>query len=135
MTSLLSNESTAPKCCYCKQPHPSTTCKTVIDVVQRKQILKKAGRCFVCLKWYHMSHECHSSLRCFVCNGRHYVIICTKGATTVRPVIPTEYSPTDQHQLSVQPSMTAATTPPTTSSVNCVNAKILVLLQTAMTYE
>ena len=39
-----------PKCCYCRKGHPSLKCTTVTDTSQRKVILKKTGRCFVCLK-------------------------------------------------------------------------------------
>jgi len=43
---LLSNE-LVPKCSYCQQQHSSISCRTVTDPTERKQILRKAGRCFV----------------------------------------------------------------------------------------
>ena len=55
VTSIASSDSCTPRCCYCKQSHSSTSCRTVTDVAQRKQILKKTGRCYVCFKRYHMS--------------------------------------------------------------------------------
>ena len=33
-TSLVSSDSCTPRCCYCKQSHPSTSCRTVTDVAQ-----------------------------------------------------------------------------------------------------
>ena len=44
---LLSSDSLVAKCSYCRHQHPSVSCKTVIDPAERKQILRKAGRCFV----------------------------------------------------------------------------------------
>ena len=34
---------------FCKGKHPSRDCQTVPDVLARKELLKKYGRCFVCL--------------------------------------------------------------------------------------
>ena len=44
-----------PKCSYCRQSHSSSSCTVVTDVAQRKGILKRAGRCFVCLRRHHLS--------------------------------------------------------------------------------
>lgn len=77
-----------PSCCFCHQPHPSSGCQTVLDIGERKQILKRSGRCFICLKKYHISKECRSATRCRKCRGRHHVSICTKDSSeTTRPAI------------------------------------------------
>ena len=65
-------------CVYCDQSHPSASCTTVSDIETHKQQLKKAGRCFICLKQFHLGHNCHSTLRCSKCNGQHHVSICQK---------------------------------------------------------
>jgi len=44
-----------PSCCYCSKSHKSVNCQTVVQVSARKQILKKANRCFICLKRGHLS--------------------------------------------------------------------------------
>jgi len=49
-TAALLAADSQPKCCYCRQGHPSSKCTTVSDASQRKAILKRTGRCFVCLK-------------------------------------------------------------------------------------
>lgn len=49
-SSLLTSGSGAPKCSYCRQSHTSSTCRTVTDVSERRQILRRTGRCFVCLR-------------------------------------------------------------------------------------
>ena len=66
-SSLLANGSGSPKCSYCHQPHSSSTCRTVTNVLERKQILRRTGRCFVCLQKNHMSGECHSMAKCNKC--------------------------------------------------------------------
>ena len=49
-SSLLTSGSRAPKCSCCHQSHTSSTCRTVTDASERKQILRRTGRCFVCLR-------------------------------------------------------------------------------------
>ena len=66
---LLSSElSTA--CVYCGQSHSS--------VDTRRQILMKAGRCFLCLKKFHKSRDCRSGAKCSTCQGRHHSSVCNK---------------------------------------------------------
>ena len=65
-------------CSYCDQGHSSSSCTTVTDIESRKQILKKSGRCFNCLRRHHMSRDCRSATRCQHCNGRHHTSICQK---------------------------------------------------------
>ena len=54
----------------------SVSCPKVTGVEARKEILRKSGRCFVCLRRNHISRNCRSSLKCNTCNGRHHVSIC-----------------------------------------------------------
>ena len=65
-------------CCYCSQAHSSDVCTNVTDGEARKKILKKSGRCFVCLKRGHISKECRSKYKCSKCGNRHHVSICSK---------------------------------------------------------
>ena len=76
---LVSSTSTSPKCSYCRQPHTSNSCRPVVDTAERKQILRRPGRCFICLRKNHTSHECRSTIMCSKCNGRHHVSICGEG--------------------------------------------------------
>ena len=50
----------------------------------RKQILKKKGKCFLCLKSGHLSRSCQSSVKCFKCQGAHHVSICNNSEQTQR---------------------------------------------------
>ena len=63
-------------CVYCGQGHPSSSCNAVTDVAARKEVLRKAGRCYVCLRKHHISRECRLNLSCRRCRGRHHVTIC-----------------------------------------------------------
>ena len=76
--SALLSSSGSP-CSFCGQPHFSANCETVADVLERKQLLSKNGRCFACLRKGHMSKDCRSSKNCHGCGGRHHASICPKG--------------------------------------------------------
>ena len=65
-------------CCYCNQSHPPTKCSIITSVEDRKQSLRKSGRCFLCLRRGHLSHECRSQGRCHSCNGHNHTSICNK---------------------------------------------------------
>ena len=95
-TTLLSSSLTMPKCSYCRLNHPSVSCKTVVDVAARRQILRKTGRCFVCLRKNHMSRECHSNNKCSSCGGRHHTSICSRSPAS--NAITVDNQPMNQRQ-------------------------------------
>ena len=47
------------------------------SIVARKEILKRAGQCFVCLKRNHISKNCSSKMKCLKCGRQHHISICT----------------------------------------------------------
>ncbi|XP_068758056.1 uncharacterized protein [Montipora capricornis] len=75
-TSALFTKHSGPTCTYCKQNHPSNSCKMVTNPAARKNILMKQGRCFVCLRKDHLSKNCPSKHECFKCKGKHHISIC-----------------------------------------------------------
>ena len=77
---LLSGNSPA-NCCYCQQQHAAEACTTVKGIEDRKQILRKSGRCFTCLRRGHISRECRSRSKCRKCSARHYVSVCIQVST------------------------------------------------------
>ena len=70
------NTTPSPLCAFCDQPHFSIHCRVVTDHENRKQLLLKAGRCFICLKKGHFNRDCRSSRGCYNCDGRHHSSIC-----------------------------------------------------------
>ncbi|CAB4017874.1 E3 ubiquitin- ligase DZIP3, partial [Paramuricea clavata] len=69
-----------PRCLYCLQEHLSQNCKKIQDAGERKQILRKYGRCFICLKRGHISSNCLNTSKCNACSKRHHSSICESHA-------------------------------------------------------
>ena len=133
-------------CCYYQQHHPSGTCTTVTQVDARKQILKRSGCCFCCLKRGHLGRDCRSTVRCSVCNGHHHRSICTKGQPQCRrpsngATNTANHTPgtTNSNQsesgrsntTALNPEATTFATVPPTSTSLYVSANKSVFLQTA----
>ena len=134
-TAMVSSTTTL-RCCYCGQPHLSTMCESITGPEERKGILMKSGRCFVCLKRYHRSRDCRSSMKCLNCNGRHHVSICTRvGGGNTRAGMTERNSSASTHSgTSNQPSTPPKPVSPVPSvAVHYVGAKVPVLLQIART--
>lgn len=126
-----------PKCCYCRQNHPSVSCKTVTDVAQRIAILKKSGRCFVCLKRHHLSRDCKSSISCYFCNGRHHASVCKchdSSSQSAGDSANHSAQPHTSNNFMIQPPVSSGHTTTTTAGFYCINGDIPVLLQTVQAY-
>ena len=76
---LFTRGASGVSCTYCQQAHSSNSCQVVSHPNACKQVLQKAGRCFVCLRRGHISRECRSQGRCPKCGGKHHGSICSKG--------------------------------------------------------
>jgi hypothetical protein len=61
------------RCAFCQKPHYSASCEDVCDVNKRKEILKRDGRCFVCLRKGHITKQCDK--RCRKSQGLHHQLI------------------------------------------------------------
>ncbi len=77
-----------PHCCYCNGPG---RCSRVAKMEERKQILMKTGRCFVCLR---KGHLCRSKQRCNVCGGKHHFSQTESATTGLNPASPPFQPPT-----------------------------------------
>ena len=138
-----------PACCYCQQGHPARDCRVVTQPEARKQILRKSGRCFVCLRTGHMSRECRSKLKCNKCSRRHHMSICsgesvgtrgssnrTSGAGTAQGV-PAASGRRAQNQEAgaggTGLNVNASAFPPQNTASLYVTSNQTVLLQTAWT--
>ena len=90
----------------------------------------RSGRCFICLKKYHISKECRSAIRCRNCGGRHHTSICMKNlAETIKPATqPSTVSQGANPTKSLNPQ--ANTFSSTTTSSMYAGTSSGVLLQT-----
>ena len=144
-TALTSSDAT-PRCAYCGQAHSSNSCSSVTDPAERKKLLMKSGRCFACLRRYHMQRDCRSAMRCPNCGGRHHVSICMKGQPRSARGSNSQTGSSDHSSALPTPSAGPSAPLPAnaqstsrhqranglpTSSMHYVDAKVPVLLQTA----
>ena len=134
---LLSSGS-QPACCYCNDhSHKSINCTSVTKAEARQQILKKTGRCFVCLRKGHLSRQCRSTSNCRLCKGRHHTSICSKPTNNPNQVTNVSTAVTStQSNLTISttpalnPQAPAFVSPPTSTSLYLACSRA-VLLQTA----
>ena len=63
-------------CYFCQKEHFSISCTEITDPQKRQEILKKARRCFKCMKLGHSSRDCDK--KCRKCEGNHHQAICFK---------------------------------------------------------
>ena len=71
-------EERARKCPFClSDDHSADECNTVKDPKDRKSVLFKYGRCFICLNSGHKAFKCRSRINCKLCKGKHHISICS----------------------------------------------------------
>ena len=84
-------------CMFCDATtHPSF--KYSLKTKERKEAMRRGGRCFICTKRGHRAYECNENRKCIQCNGEHHVFICE--ATGATP------PSTEQRQTSRSTSLT-----------------------------
>ena len=106
-------------CVFCGEDHYSASCERISEISGRKDIIKRDGRCFVCLAKGHRAAQCRSNKRCRKCNKRHHQSIC-------------ESSP--QTPEARQPPQTSENTNGNNALTSTTRNKKMVLLQTARTF-
>ena len=75
------------KCVFCLEEHSSENCQTVKGQEERKNILLKHTRCFLCLGGGHRYFQCRSKLTGANCKGKHHVSICRgNGCVPAAPI-------------------------------------------------
>ena len=67
------------RCAFCLKFHEEIDCQNVKDFSERKNIVKKYGRCFICLAKGHLSFKCRRNMSCSICKGRHHSALCEQG--------------------------------------------------------
>ena len=120
-----------PYCSYCAKQHTSASCPIVTDIAARRAILRRKGKCFLCLRSGHIIKHCDSQYKCQRCGGHHNVSICEKN--TFKPPVPgdkiSQQHESTGNQQSNQPKTAQGTQ--TESSTYYVESNTAVLLQTA----
>ena len=136
-TSLMSGADV--HCCYCNRPHAPSDCNAVTQVEARRQILRRGGRCYICLRRGHLNRDCRSRMRCPTCKGRHHLSICERKPEALPPSKPTPsinmtsgppLNPEAQLFTGVTLSGTSAV--PSDASTLYADSGRMVLLQTAI---
>ena len=115
-----------PRCVYCNAEHYSASFTDVSQARDRKEILRKAGHCFVCLKTNHKSRECNSSKNCRHCSGKHHQSICDRPSNTKNSTPDPPKGSTEEHKDETNQVTTTSVT-----TNNATNKSRTVLLQTA----
>jgi len=69
-------------CAYCKGGHAYQDCTIVKSVEERRQLLRRYGRCFFCARKGHIFHDGNSKLTCSICKGKHHISICYQSDST-----------------------------------------------------
>ena len=66
------------RCNFCNGDHWNDECPSFSTVEQRKQLLKKLGCCYNCLKRGHIAFECYTKKTCFFCKreNHHHRSLC-----------------------------------------------------------
>ena len=75
------------KCTFCHGEHGEASCKVVEDPEERKKLIAKQGRCFICLYKGHRAFECRFKSLCKLCKlAKHHVSLCS-GSSKASPAI------------------------------------------------
>ena len=70
-------------CVYCGQAHLSSSCTMVTEVSAKREVLRRSGRCYICLKKHHISRDCCSKANCSNCQGHHHTSICPRNSQSL----------------------------------------------------
>ena len=117
IASLLVTSSTNIRCVYCSGNHFSASCTKMVSQNERKEHLKKLGRCFNCLQQSYKSRNCDSGKTCRYCYNKHHQSLCDQCPTLKKDSPPQNSTDKTQHA--------------TVNTSSHMNGKPVVLLQTA----
>ena len=84
------NNKNIVNCAFCKKEHKSEDCDTVKDPEERKKILLKSAKCFMCFKSGHRAFQCRNETSCSICSGKHHSILCSSVSQTQDKELPAQ---------------------------------------------
>ena len=106
----------------------SNSCTNVTDIAARKDTLRKAGRCYICLRKHHRCKDCRSNFSCRKCRGRHHVSICPHQSSQQGNTAP---APLGLSQGSSDTPPSSQGSIPRSTNAMYIGAQTPILLQTA----
>ena len=68
----------ATQCVYCQGTHSPLHCHKIVDIYQRREIVRRSNRCYNCLKPGHRQSECRSPGACRNCQFKHHTSLCAQ---------------------------------------------------------
>ena len=75
-SALLSGSQRELNCLFCNGNHQASECQAVTNLDGRREILKKQGRCYNCLRrGGHLARNCDTKIQCFRCDGCHHLAV------------------------------------------------------------
>ena len=109
------NKKSHASCTFCHGSHITAECQVVTSLPERRNILRKQGRCFLCLRrGNHLAKDCDADIKCSVCKRRHHVALYEQKYGNLKPKVDA------QPQKSVTPvEKTTSDTDSATSNCNC----------------
>ena len=92
-SALFMGKDNCNKCQFCLESHEAANCTRYVHPEERKSVLMKFSRCFLCLNKGHRSFQCKSKFRCKYCKGRHHYLLCQDKEPTVKEAQPSNIPP------------------------------------------
>ena len=92
-SAMMVERAKAKKCHFCLEDHVAEDCKKFGTPEERKAVLMKFSRCFICLNKGHRAFQCRSRARCKHCNGRHHYLLCQDKTPPSKAPQPSDASP------------------------------------------
>ncbi|XP_032690462.1 uncharacterized protein LOC116853462 [Odontomachus brunneus] len=122
--------SSSQQCPICNSRHFFSACPTFTQgtPMQRRELVKKHGRCFNCLSRNHSAAECSSKYSCRTCQHRHHTLLHSSSTSAARleaAKVVTPPTPSDGSRLAVQ-SLLASRSQENSTQILLATARVLV---------
>ncbi|GFT68946.1 histone H3.3 [Nephila pilipes] len=83
---LIYGAKTLNSCLFYGKVHNSQDCFKAqrMSFAEKQDVLKKKKACFFCLKVGYVSRRCKSTVKCMICQKKHWTILCPEKANNTR---------------------------------------------------
>ena len=92
-SAMMVERAKSKKCHFCLEDHVAEDCKKFRTPEERKAVLMKFSRCFICLNKGHRSFQCRSRASCKHCNGKHHFLLCQDKTPPSKAPQPSDATP------------------------------------------